>query len=55
MDERPWLKQYDKGVPFTIDYPPVPLFYFLEEAARKASRNSLYDLQRRSHLIQRDE
>jgi len=35
MDERPWLKQYDKGVPFTIDYPPVPLFYFLEEAARK--------------------
>jgi len=35
MDERPWLKQYDKGVPFTIDYPPVPVFYFLEEAARK--------------------
>jgi len=34
MDERPWLKQYDKGVPYTIDYPPVPLFYFLEEAAR---------------------
>jgi long-chain acyl-CoA synthetase len=35
MDERPWQKQYDKGVPFSIDYPPVPLFYFLEEAAKK--------------------
>lgn len=35
MDERPWLKQYDKGVPTTIDYPAVPLFYFLEEAAKK--------------------
>jgi long-chain acyl-CoA synthetase len=35
MDDRPWLKQYDKGVPYTIEYPPVPLFFFLEEAARK--------------------
>ncbi len=35
MDERPWLKSYDQGVPHTIDYPQVPLFYFLEEAARK--------------------
>lgn len=35
MDERPWLKQYDKGVPHTLEYPDVPLFYFLEEAARK--------------------
>ncbi len=35
MDERPWLKQYDKGVPYSLDYPPVPLFYFLEEAAHK--------------------
>ncbi len=35
MDERPWLKQYDKGVPYTIEYPPVPLFFFLEEAAWK--------------------
>ena len=35
MDDRPWLKYYDKGVPETIDYPPVTLFYFLEEAARK--------------------
>jgi len=35
MDEHPWLKQYDKGVPFHIDYPPVPLFYLLEESAKK--------------------
>jgi len=35
MDERPWQKQYDKGVPTTIDYPAVPLFYFLEDAAKK--------------------
>lgn len=35
MEERPWLKFYDKGVPYHIEYPPVPLFYFMEEAARK--------------------
>ncbi len=35
MNDRPWLKQYDRGVPFVIEYPPVTLFYFLEEAARK--------------------
>ncbi len=35
MDERPWLKHYDEGVPHSIDYPPVPLFHFLEESARK--------------------
>jgi long-chain acyl-CoA synthetase len=35
MDDRPWFKNYDKGVPTTIDYPPVTLFALLEEAARK--------------------
>jgi long-chain acyl-CoA synthetase len=35
MKERPWLKHYDPGVPHSIDYPSVPLFYFLEESARK--------------------
>lgn len=34
MDDRPWLKYYDEGVPHHLDYPEVPLFYFLEEAAR---------------------
>jgi long-chain acyl-CoA synthetase len=35
MGERPWVRQYDKGVPATIDYPAVPLFFFLEDAAKK--------------------
>jgi long-chain acyl-CoA synthetase len=35
MIDRPWFKWYDKGVPQTIDYPAVPLYYFLEESARK--------------------
>ncbi len=34
MDERPWLEQYDEGVPAHIEVPPVPVFHFLEEAAR---------------------
>lgn len=35
MSNKPWLAHYDEGVPHTIDYPKVPLFHFLEEAARK--------------------
>jgi long-chain acyl-CoA synthetase len=35
MNNRPWLANYDKGVPQTLDYPQKPLFHFLEEAARK--------------------
>jgi long-chain acyl-CoA synthetase len=35
MEDRPWLAHYDAGVPHHIEYPPVPLFYFLEEGARK--------------------
>ena len=35
MDERPWFKCYDKGVPNHIDYPDLPLQAFLEESARK--------------------
>lgn len=35
MDDFPWRKHYDKGVPYTIDYPPVPLFYFLEKMAKE--------------------
>lgn len=35
MNERPWLANYDKGVPQSIDIPNVPLFHFLEESARK--------------------
>ena len=35
MEDRPWLKHYDEGVPQQIDYPEVPLFHFLEENAKK--------------------
>ncbi len=35
MEDRPWLKKYDQGVPHHIDYPEVPLFALLEETARR--------------------
>jgi long-chain acyl-CoA synthetase len=35
MEDRPWFKHYDPGVPHTIDYPEVPVFALLEEAASK--------------------
>jgi len=35
MDERSWLKRYDEGVPKHIEYPMIPLFKLLEEAAEK--------------------
>jgi long-chain acyl-CoA synthetase len=35
MNDRPWTKNYDKGVPATIDYPQVPLQFFLEDSAKK--------------------
>jgi long-chain acyl-CoA synthetase len=38
MNERPWLDRYDEGVPAQLEYPDVPLFHFLEEAARKYPR-----------------
>jgi len=35
MEDRPWLKCYDPGVPHTIEYPEIPLFQILTEAAQK--------------------
>lgn len=35
MDQKPWLKHYDEGVPYHIDYPSIPLFALLEEAAQE--------------------
>jgi long-chain acyl-CoA synthetase len=35
MDEKPWLQCYDEGVPTHLDYPAVPLHFFLEETARR--------------------
>ena len=33
MEDRPWFKNYDKGVPQHIDYPEIPLYQLLEDAA----------------------
>ncbi len=35
MNDYPWTKNYDKGVPLHIDYPQVPLFHFLDDSAKK--------------------
>ena len=35
MNDRPWLAHYDKGVPHTIEYPQVPLYQLLGDAAKK--------------------
>lgn len=35
MNDHPWLAHYDTGVPHTVEIPDAPLFYFLEESARK--------------------
>ena len=34
MTSKPWLAHYDPGVPAQLDYPAVPVFHFLDEAAR---------------------
>jgi long-chain acyl-CoA synthetase len=33
--DKPWLKFYEPTVPPSLNYPPVPLFTFLEDSARK--------------------
>ena len=35
MNDKPWIKNYDKGVPTTIEYPKGPIFQFLDYAAQK--------------------
>ena len=35
MNDRPWLQHYDEGVPETLEYPDIPLFGLLDEAANK--------------------
>jgi long-chain acyl-CoA synthetase len=39
MSERPWLANYDEGVPEHIDYPKEPLYYFLEQSAQNYPDN----------------
>ena len=33
--ERPWLKHYEEGVPYTIDIPRIPLHHLLRSAVRR--------------------
>ena len=40
QDVRPWLKQYDPGVPQQMDYPAVPLFHLFDETARAIPENA---------------
>ncbi len=41
MEHKPWLKKYDKGVPPTLEpYPQIPLFGFVEQAARDYPNNT---------------
>ena len=35
MSERPWLNHYDAGVPHHLDYPSIPLYELLSQAAEK--------------------
>ncbi len=35
MTTYPWLARYDPGVPARLDYPAVPVFHFLDQAARR--------------------
>ena len=35
MSEHPWIAHYDKGVSAALEYPEEPLYYFLQESARK--------------------
>ncbi len=35
MNDKPWVKNYDKGVPATIEYPKGSVFQFLDTAAQK--------------------
>uniref|UniRef100_UPI001FAB0DFF AMP-binding protein n=1 Tax=Thermus thalpophilus TaxID=2908147 RepID=UPI001FAB0DFF len=36
---KPWLAHYDPGVPAEIDVPPIPLWRFLEESAKRFPQN----------------
>lgn len=37
--DKPWLKQYDPGVPHTLEVPRQTIHHYLEEAARKKPDN----------------
>ncbi len=38
--DKPWIKEYDKGVPDTVDFPDHTVHHFLEESARNFPDNN---------------
>ncbi len=38
--ERPWLKHYEEGVPYTVDVPRIPLHHLLRSAVRRYPQRS---------------
>src|SRR5437764_998159 len=36
LGERPWVRHYQAGVPPSLEYPEEPVYWLLEEAARRA-------------------
>lgn len=38
--DKPWIKNYDKGVTATIEVPDYPVHHFLEEGARRVPNNT---------------
>jgi long-chain acyl-CoA synthetase len=39
VKEKPWLAHYDPGVPPEVEVPPIPLWRFLEDSARRFPNN----------------
>jgi hypothetical protein len=37
--DKPWVNNYDKGVPATVELPTHPVQHFLEEGARRIPNN----------------
>ncbi len=40
MDESPWLRNYEDGVPFSLTYPRIPLTDFLKKSAASFAKNT---------------
>jgi len=45
LEDRPWFKFWPEGVPRHIDYPQIPLFEFLSNAAKKYPANIAFSCQ----------
>nr|MDO8119467.1 hypothetical protein [Candidatus Sigynarchaeota archaeon] len=42
-ESRPWIKNYDDGIPENLDFPEVPIYAFLDDAAREfKGRTAIY-------------